>query len=423
MSDDTLHKYKKYKAKYLDLQSQLRQSGGGGVYTIPEFIKKNSLAKIQKDLINFVVANTQYCDTILGKGMMGQVYSPSVNNKMPVKTGKTTVFLNAAVKMTNDPGTIDTCYINKHLYIYAYKGITVEAIILSYINELWHKKLSPHLPFMIGYSNCNKDEKQKYINKIITEKHGLDYVVEYDDKKYLNEDGVFHPKWENSNRLGTLGHLLDYIVSRQKDLSVELPNKIKCNIVELIDSFCISFLHTQNLLRKNNIILSDMHPWNIFIHWLSKSCSYMGDTDISEAKYIYYKHKKKFIKIRTFGLLFKIGDVGSSTLDMPSKKLHIMGQFLDAKNNITKFNKSNGQNLLNWYHLSMYKERLPSSIYEKTVLSDIFAKKPYDTICSMSLQSYKNIDSMMSTEEMLDHYDKYMVSGIDEDADQVIVLS
>ena len=80
--------------------------------------------------------------------------------------------MNIVIKKANEEGNFYIKTINKKLYIYGYLNITLEAIILSYFNELWHKKISPHLPFMIGYSSCGS-KNNVFVDKIITERHGL----------------------------------------------------------------------------------------------------------------------------------------------------------------------------------------------------------------------------------------------------------
>jgi len=141
-------KYLKYKIKYLNTVN-IQQLGGHD--DIVAFINESTLDKIKDDLLT-KIDNDKYCDVILGKGMMGEVYVPSVDHIMKIKTSSNTIInLPIAIKKANENDEFNIKIINNILYIYAYKNITTEALILSYTNKLWHQKKSPHLPYMIGY--------------------------------------------------------------------------------------------------------------------------------------------------------------------------------------------------------------------------------------------------------------------------------
>ena len=122
------HKYLKYKIKYLNTVN-IQQFGG---YTdIVAFINESTLDKIKDDLLT-KIDNDKYCDVILGKGMMGEVYVPSVDRVMKVKTSSNTIInLPIAIKKANENDEFNIKIINNILYIYAYKNITTEALILS----------------------------------------------------------------------------------------------------------------------------------------------------------------------------------------------------------------------------------------------------------------------------------------------------
>mgnify|MGYP003333930748 CR=1 FL=1 len=61
----------------------------------------------------------------------------------------------------------------------------------------------------------------------------------------------------------------------------------------------ISYLATHELLTVNNIMPSDMHDGNIFIHWLNEN-SYFENKCIKDVEEIVYKINNKFYKIKTF---------------------------------------------------------------------------------------------------------------------------
>ncbi len=130
-------------------------------FDIVQFIKKSDFETIKGELLNKIY-NNSYCTEKLGEGYFGKVYSPVIGKQEKVETNGKTISLPIVVKEIQDPRNTEDIFIeqiNKKIYIYSPNNITMEAIILSYTNKLWHKKLSPHLPFMIGYSCCDNDKK------------------------------------------------------------------------------------------------------------------------------------------------------------------------------------------------------------------------------------------------------------------------
>jgi len=141
-------KHQKYEFKYLKHQI------GGNSEDIVEFIEKINADATENELLN-ILNNQTYCDKILGSGLYGYVYTPKVGGTMQVTTSSNKkINMNIVIKKANEEGNFYVKNIDDKIYIYGNLNITLEAIILSYINKLWHKKSSPHLPFMIGYSSC-----------------------------------------------------------------------------------------------------------------------------------------------------------------------------------------------------------------------------------------------------------------------------
>ena len=417
------HKYQKYKLKY---QQQKLSGGNKTDYDIVKFIKKEDLNTIQESLLKNM-DNKTYCDKILGKGLLGEVSVPTVNNKMDITLkNDTKITIPVVIKKANSEGQINIKMIDNKLCIYANLDITLGAIILSYINKLWHKKLSPHLPFMIGYSCCENKENIR-VNKIITERHGLNENVKFDIEGFTDEEiwhgprpgRIYKSPYVFDSEIGTLDSLCKYIFSKMKNGNVILPNGETCNVVELFDYLAISFIHTHQLLHKHNIIISDMHSNNIFIHWLNND-SYLGDTNISKVKYINYKFGDKILKIKTFGLLLKIGDVGTAIIT-PRKDVLILGQANDLDKNIKLVDQIIKPNYQIYWGMTTFKYMLPQHIYEKTIMSSILDNHPYNEIVNYLPMPYKLLDKFLDPNELLAKYDKYFVDKTSKSDDTLIV--
>ena len=210
--------------------------------------------------------------------------------------------------------------------------------------------------------------------------------------------------------LATLGSLCEYIhLLKMPNDEIILPNNIKCNVVDLLNYVSISYIITYNLLYKNGIYLRDMHFENIFIHWLDKN-SYMYDQYIGDTEYIIYKCNNKYYKIKTFGFIIKIGDVGASIVH-PRKKLYIVGQagtemsktFHLVKDVISYPDYQN--------FMSRFLFILKFDTFKKIIAHDILSSHPYNKFFYLNVDK-KLIKDMQSAEELLEYYDKYSIDKI-----------
>lgn len=416
-------KYVKYKNKYLEYKN----IGGNNEQAshLVKFINEQDFPTIQEKLL-LLMNNQRYCNKILGQGMMGHVISPNVNTKMPVITssGKK-ILLPVVVKIANNKGEINIKEFDNKLFIYGYKDITTEAIILSYINQLWHAKLTPHLPYMIGYSCCTRYEDNSiHVDQIIMEKHGLKKNI-IQDIPGFNESKFWHPVRKNydhsilNSPIATLNDLLIYILINNKDNTVKLPNDQTVNIIELLNYTIISYVHTHNLLDKSNIIAHDMHLNNIFIHWLSKN-SYLDDEYIGDTEIIYYEFNKKYIKIKTFGMILKIGDVGGFMV-LPTNNKVILGQAVNLEENKELLNILTKNNYSIYWFLQNFAGLLPLNIYRETILYNILTKYPYDNLSFLMLPSYKLVEDFKTCEEILMYYEEYFVDEVTKSEKYLVV--
>lgn len=408
----------KYKFQYVG-----NQFGGNAdqkTVDIVDFINNLNLDTTDRELLD-VLDNKTYCDKTLGQGAFGYVYAPNVSTSMQVTTSSNKkITMNVVVKKAHENRNLFVKNIDDHMYIYGDMNITLEAIILSYINKLWHKKLSPHLPFMVGYSTCSRNNL--FVDQIITERHGLLDNVEVDVGGH-DGWGIFWGASDETIFNSSLSTLFDFIkyllIAKNEKNETVLPNGKKVNIVKLIDYLCISYLHTHNLLHKNNIIISDMHFQNVFVHWLNKD-SYLDDQYIGDAKYVYYKFGKKIIKIETFGILLKIGDVGLSIV-VPNEHVTILGQAREPEKYLYQLGQITKPNYFVFRFFAGFKYSLPFSIYKKTVAYKIFSTYPYNEFVGEISFTNTLLENLSTPNELLEFYEKYHVSEIDKQKNTFVV--
>ena len=385
---------------------------------IVNFINRSNFQTIKYNLLNLIY-NQRRCEEILGEGVMGIVYTPTISKFEEIYIKDEIISLPIAVKKAKNSDDILIELIKKDLYIYSYKNLTIETIILAYVNELWYNKISPNVPLMIDYSSCYNDKN--YIDKIINEKYGLDSSIEI-LLTGLDQSYLLHPyKYGSifSSNLNTLSELLHYIIFSDNDGKVKLPNNIVCDICELYDYITISFIHTYNLLIKHNIHVFDVHFNNIFIYWLSDK-SYMGNQNIGDIETIIYKIKNKMYKIKTFGFLIKIGDFGASIV-IPKKNIIILGQANNIRTNyklvdeLIKYNFGLTQFITNT-------RILPINYLKNIVLYQILTLHPYNLLTHLMYNmSYSILDKLLSPGELLNYFSMYEIKELKNNKTTLIV--
>lgn len=366
-----------------------------------------------------LLMNDDTCDAILGSGIAGMVKVSKIGDSYILKYDNKTIEMPIVIKdAIIDRGLIYTKK-DSDLFIHNVSGISAEALILYFIRPIIQLKLSPHLPLLLDHSKCVSTDVQP-ITRLITERHGLKEKISIPYKGFHEM-----PLWNNNNVdelrydtfMGTFDDLCIYInILMTKDYTIKLPNDIVCKISELIDSISLSFLVTYLLLERHNIRLSDMHPQNIFIHWLDEN-SYLMDEKIGNVKYIFYKINNKIYKIKTFGILMKIGDVGACIVKAKSD-VFIAGHCanIDKGYNIIKFLTTFEKN---HEFFATYRNCLPSVIIDQLEVNKLFSLYPYNELHWMYMK-YDHVDTLMNSDKMLDIFEKFVVSDIDETEDLLI---
>jgi hypothetical protein len=377
---------------------------------IIDFIINSNYKKLKNNLINLIY-NSKYCKKILGEGKIGIVYEPNINKYEKIKINNKKIKIPIVIKKSKYTDDVNIELIDNIIYIYTYRNLTVETIIHIYINKLWYNKVTPHIQLMINYSCCNNN----YVNKIISEKNGLNELI--DISLYgFNPLTLLFPNYKSnasySSYLNTLYDLLHYIFFCDNNGKIKLPNNQICDICELYDYISISFIHTYNSLIKNKVYVFDLHFNNIFIHWLNKY-SYFGDTNISNIENIIYKVNNKIYKIKTFGFIIKIGDYGTTILK-PNENIIILGQANNIKDNINIINTLINSN----YGISQFinnTKSLPLKYLKNIVLYDLLNKYPYNTLTFFTYTYNLNISilkNFLNPVEILEYFTKYEIKEI-----------
>ena len=420
-----IQKYQTYKSKYLELKNT---QCGGSKNDIVNFLKTAKKNKIKNELYD-MLQNKEYCPTILGEGRFGKAYIPEINKTMLYKNGKTELHLPVVIKDTldNPDGYFNIDIINKTLYINGFNNITTEVIILMFVRNIYNKTV--HLPLLLGYGTCSKS---KVVDKIITFKFGLDekYEKNVSDKVYNEKPMFMKPRKEKaqifSSYLTNVKELIEYIYyNKNKDGTIKLPNGIICNISELFDYISISYLVTHHLLVENNVFPSDMHSENIFIHWLNDN-SYYKDKKIKNITEIVYKINKKLYKIKTFGFVIILGDLGMSLIKI-RKDVILVGQIWDIKKNYGLIERCMRPEYNCIDFIKETSMMLAFDEYKNTIAYKILSDKPYSQYPQEQwyllglLTDY--LDKLKPSLKLLEYYNKkYGIDKYNEHKNNILII-
>lgn len=392
---------------------------------IINFIKNNNINDIKKNLSN-IIYNVNNCDKILGSGNFGVVLKQGNNNNymLSIKKNKIKVPLIIKDQLNDNDIQFNLNIINNVLYINGVNSITTEALILMYIRKLWLKTVN--LPLILTFGTCINPNM---INRICTIKYGLskELVLNLENKVYndleiWNKNYIYNPFFKS--HINNLYDLLQYIkYSRNMDGSVVLPNGIKCNISELVDNILISYFITYYLLNINNVYPSDLHAKNIFIHWLNKK-SYYKTKNIQNIEEVFYFINKKYYKIKTFGFVIILGDLGTSIVKIKNNIL-LVGHINNFDYNynllpmiIDKFNNYIILGLL--YEIQHY---LSLQDFKNTIINEILSSTPYkDYPYIYNEYNIEYIKKLKTIPELLSLFDKkYEVNKYEKTNNNILI--
>lgn len=373
---------------------------------IYNIIYKGKIDEIEQNVLGFLDKYATYCDQVLGEGYFGKVYISNFGQSVTIATKNMLIPLPAVIKQAKNVESFVIKKIDDKLYIYSQNGITTEALILFLISKLWYDSLNPHTPFILGIEKCTQIPNT--LSKIVIERQG--WFDKMSIPNMLYRPMMLH-RTSIDTFFATLYDLYYYcITTMQKNMHVKLVNGIDVYLPDLLDNLFISYMHTSYIIRnKLGIILNDQHQHNIFIHWISKN-SYIGEKSMKDVEYIYYEiDKNKYIKINTYGLLLKLGDLGTSIV-IPNKNVYIIGDIIDV-NDLKNVEIYNDLMTYDDMFLNM-KINLPQNVLEKTKIYKLFTQTPFNDI-----SIYGRHDKIIPNELNVlntDIYKDMLVSKIDE---------
>jgi hypothetical protein len=166
----------------------------------------------------------------------------------------------------------------------------------------------------------------------------------------------------------------------------------------------------------------DVNTGNVLLHWTNEN-SYCGKHNLSKIKYIVYKINSKYIRVKTFGCIAKISDLGLSIL-RPKENIYILGQCKNPSlvhDYLSKYDYSKIENARYLFHVVQF---LPPEIYLKTIMFKILNEYPYNTqsmYYSPYIDTYK--DYLSSNELLLKYFNKYIIDKPNISEDTFIVDS
>lgn len=415
-------KYNKYKEKLAKFNTNEIMDST----ELLDILENNELNN-NDQAFNQFANNDKYCDKI----MYADTYSLFVSNigkYMQLKIKNKFIDIPVVIKNKNNyntssPGNFATELVNKTKYIYSNMSLSTEFIMLLYVRKLWNKGENPHLPLLCGYGSC---QDGTVINRLITEKHGLDYDVNIVDNNKINIGfDIFFAQpsdvYNEQSNLATLYNFTKYISlnTHTNKIPAYQKNKfIDIDVTKLFDFITFSIIYTRNYLTENNIHTFDMSTNNIFIHWLNKS-SYMGDKYIGDAEYIYYKINNKIYQFQTYGLMPKYGDMGVGIIK-PKDDLMILTQCTNLEKTISHLPIMLDTNLQTCNELTFLTWIFKSEIYDNLILSKITKSYPVNTIYNQHINK-SDISKFKSFDQLSSMFDIYKVDNIDTKKKYIVI--
>jgi hypothetical protein len=284
---------------------------------IYDLLKNGDHKDIKEHLLYEIYKIASYCTETIGEGYFGKVSIPANGPYISVKIDENYYTVPIVVKEAKNVGNVYIDTMDDDLIINSDNGITCEAIMLFIISKLWYKGINLHLPFMVGMGSCDSSRAQS-VTHILLERHGMFNPIELKRENYVPMPNQLFGENTKMTRLVTIIELSEYMsIHADNNFKCKLPNDTEVYLPDIIDNFCIFYLHTSYFLWENlGLTLSDQHMNNIYVHWIN-DMSKCGKRSINEVEHIFYEiGKDKYIKVKTFGLIFKIGDIGCSVMNI-----------------------------------------------------------------------------------------------------------
>lgn len=162
-------------------------------------------------------------------------------------------------------------------------------------------------------------------------------------------------------------------------------------------------------MAKNGICPSNLHASNIYIHWLNDN-SYYKSKNIKNTEEIVYKIFGKYYKIKTFGFVIILGDLGNSIIKI-KKNVILVGQTYDIEKRYKMVQTFMDLKIWNVGFFWIMHEYLSLSNFEKTIAYKILNNYPYNNYSAIDIFFYRKYDfqylkNLKTTKELLSFYDE-----------------
>lgn len=390
-------------------------------YTIDKLLFNGTHKEIISNLEREIDMIANYCDKIIGEGYYGRVISSAYGPNFFINIDDQIARIDIVIKQAKIKSNISIDQMDNDLIIHCQDGIGCEAIILYILSKSWYKEENLHMPLLVAMSKCDDDEELGFgaIHNIVLEKCGLQHKIDMKKTNFFaNPSILISGDPPMRSYMANIGMLIDYITLNMKhNMKCVLPNEISVDVVELIDTICIFYLHTNHFVwSKYKLTLGDQSTNNVFIHWINYS-SRCGKTKLDKLENIYYDIGTQYIKTKSNGMIFKLGDVGISVM-VPQPNVMVVGNAGDYGYLYPNVKKYKNKSYFFWDFIFDVIRFIPTKIMSLTVIYQIILK--YDIsekyVPFVGIKE-KYIKSMPSELEILNDplYDKFKISKSDND--------
>lgn len=167
-----------------------------------------------------------------------------------------------------------------------------------------------------------------------------------------------------------------------------------------------------------------MHSGNIFIHWLNDN-SYYKEKKIKNITEIFYKINKKLYKIKTFGFVIILGDLGNSIIKIRNDVI-LVGKIWDIKKNYGLIERrlKPEYNCIDFIKLNS--RFLAYDDYKNTIAYKILSDKPYSQYSQNErflLGMTEYLDKLQPTLKLLEYFDnKYGVTKYIKKRNNILIV-
>lgn len=389
-----------------------------------ELLKNGTQDEIRSQLSQEVYRIASYCAENMGEGAFGKVTVPVVGPRMIIQIDEMKITIDVVVKEAKSNGNTYIDDVNGDLIISSDLSLTSEGLMLFILSKCWMKSGNLHMPFLVGMGSCDSLKKHVVTHNVI-ERCGLTEQVKIDWNEYEKGTTMYIygkslVKW---SYLATVGDLFDYMsINIDSEMKCELPNSKKVYFPEIIDNLIIFFLHTSNYLWENfGLVLGDQHPNNIFIHWQNSS-SMCGKRSIANIENILYEiENNKYILVKTNGIIFKIGDIGCSIMNIQDNVM-IVGDipFNENSDILHKIKHFKNKKFLCMDAISMIFGSVPYNVIQKTKIFNIVMSNPILNKY-MPIFGFKKTNPTINEIEILKEYNESIIDkAVDDDKNFVI---